>query len=182
MTGLRAAVLAGLRDMLTSVGTAAPVYVAGPYAGESDEIVAENVRRAVEIGHLCLTVFTDAPVLVPHALGRSGLYGAPEDDGGASASREAALQQGQSWAALAGRLGGVLVIILREDGTFSTGTAAETETFRRAGGDRIIRGTYAQLKMAFSREYHWREGAVAILPDPPDVDIHEDVCRVWPPE
>jgi len=94
------------------------VYIAGPYAAATPELIEQNVQRAQRLGRFAVAQGL-API-VPHTLGASGLYGSPteQDDG---TSRRVALECSE---ALASRCD-CFMVILRDDRTLSSGCARE---------------------------------------------------------
>lgn len=111
-----------------------PVYVAGPYAAPTPDLILQNVVRASIVGWLAVDRGL-APV-VPHLLGWGGLYGDPNE--GDSRTRELALRCSRTLAYSVGVRCGEIWVIERDDGTLSSGTEAELEEFgegfRDAGG------------------------------------------------
>lgn len=179
MGSLSDAVREGLAGMLDAAGSAPPVYVTGPYAAKTHEDIVINTTHAVRVGHLCGRL-TGAPVLVPHAMGLAGLYGESGDDGTLTEVRARALQQGRAWAALSGRLGGALVVILQPDGKPSSGTAEEITAFQRAGGQRMLQGKYLDLLEAMTWEHIAREVGVILPPPAAGTQLCEEVRALWP--
>lgn len=105
-----------------------PAYIAGPFAGATPEAVAENVRRAVHLARWAAD-HGYAPECV-HTSVAAGCYGDDHD----LADRERGLRICEARVAMTARAAGALLIILRDDGTPSSGTARELVAFQRAGG------------------------------------------------
>ena len=98
------------------------VYIAGPYAAASDLLIEENVARAARLGRFAVAQGF-API-VPHLLGRGGIYGnAFEHDDGTS--RRNALECSVALAAGCDRFW----LILRDDGTASDGCIREEQAW-----------------------------------------------------
>jgi len=110
------------------------VYIAGPYAAETPELIAQNIERAERLGRFAVAQGL-API-VPHTLGASGLYGSPteQDDG---TSRRLALECSEALAAGCDRFW----VILRDDRTMSAGCQREFKAWR---GGLMVERTWAE--------------------------------------
>lgn len=121
------------------------VYIAGPYAAETPEGIAENIRRAVALGRYAASCGL-APV-VPHVIGAAGVYGDPGE--GTGDSRQVALRCALETVRCIAAQGGDLWVIAHDDGTLSSGTALEVDAYierRSRDGDTGSRyvATWAQ--------------------------------------
>jgi len=98
------------------------VYIAGPYAAATPELIEQNIQRAQRLGRFAVAQGF-API-VPHTLGASGLYGSPteQDDG---TSRRVALECSEALAAGCSRLW----LILRDDREPSDGCLLELDAW-----------------------------------------------------
>jgi hypothetical protein len=110
------------------------LFISGPYRAPNAQGVAENVRRACELGaYACRCGLLP---IVPHAQGFMGCFGAVSD--GVSDDEEteqAALNWGCKMASHVGSTYGTLWVILTEEGKRSFGTDLECQAFLRSNGD-----------------------------------------------
>ncbi len=97
-----------------------PAYIAGPFAGD----VARNTARACALSRWAVANGY-APVCV-HPGVVAGAYGDDNDP----AERERGLAVCVALVGLVARRFGVMLVILRDDGTPSSGTAREVEAWR----------------------------------------------------
>ena len=105
------------------------VYIAGPYHADTLEERAENVRRVGVLSRHAVALGL-VPVSV-HAAVEAGHFGrddVPED-------RAAGLWASTQLAAGIARLGGLLWVIRRDDGSLSEGTQREVQAFMAVAPD-----------------------------------------------
>lgn len=105
------------------------VYIAGPYAAPTPEERTENVRRVGVLSRHAVALGL-VPVSV-HAAVDAGHFGrddVPED-------RAAGLWASTQLAAGVARLGGLLWVIRRDDGSLSEGTHREVQAFMAVAPD-----------------------------------------------
>jgi hypothetical protein len=116
------------------------VYVAGPYAGDSLEVIERNVGRAVAVGFLA--VQRGLCPVVPHTMGWLHVHGAHDES--VPGVREAAIQCGVSLAYATAKVGGILWVVSRDDGSLSAGTQLEVDCYRAHGGVTAVIRTWDQ--------------------------------------
>ena len=102
--------------------------IAGPYAADTPALVQANTDRAARLGRLAVR-HGYAPI-IPHVHGHAGIYGSAADNGSATDPvRQAALECGIRHVQLVAEMGGELWVLLKPDGTMSSGTRAERDAF-----------------------------------------------------
>lgn len=123
-----------------------PVYVAGPYAGDTEAEILVNVHRACCLARLAVASQL-APIVVHPAI-EAQAYGRDEIPQERAAGLDCALALVELTAR---HSGGKLWILTRGDGSLSTGTARELEAWKgvRRGHREVRRGSWAQWCQAF---------------------------------
>ena len=111
------------------------VYIAGPYAaaGRWDDVTA-NCARAIFLAAYAARIGL-CPIS-PHAMGRAGVYGPPDES--EAGTRERALDRGVRMAGVVAVAGGEFWAISRDDGSLSDGTKDEQVEFLRLSYHRSV--------------------------------------------
>lgn len=118
-----------------------PVYIAGPYAGD----VERNVRRACALSRLALACGL-APVCVHPGI-VAGAYGDDADP----AERAMGLATSARLVEVVRDAGGLLWVLMRDDGTASPGTSMEIDRYASRPRVPWQYGTWAQWRDDFAR-------------------------------
>ena len=111
-----------------------PAYIAGPFAGD----IRENVRRALAVCRWAVA-HGYAPECVHTTIAAGGLGDDDNPD-----DRDRGIGSCVARVRMHAKVGGALLVILRDDGTMSTGTEREVIAWMNAGGGAVDRRTWAQ--------------------------------------
>ena len=112
------------------------VYIVAPYGAPTYEERTRNVERACQLNLMACDAGY-APMLV-HAALHGGAYGSDDDP----AIRARGLEIDLAWVEAVWKLGGELWVLLRPDGTLSSGSAVEVRHWRKLAGLLDDRGAY----------------------------------------